>query len=182
MNPNWYFVRLFHQSKFLFAVVTILFALHLNANFFYGGQQSPFFLWNLYAAPIPAKSEHSFYEVQFNGNKILKLKHTWEQTGAYIMMNQLTYYMYMLEHGSGPLDQFITHWNSNHPTMGNLLPGLQFYPDSTQMKLFPQWFHRKLEQYLHEQVHEITILKTTVRFLPNGKVQLLSSIPVCKLK
>lgn len=182
MDSKWYLLRLFRRSKFLFAMVVLIFALHINANFFFGGQQSPFFLWNLYAEPIPETDIYSFFEVQYNDSKILKIAHTWEQPGTYLMLNQLINYLYMREHGQGQLDQYIRNWNSNHPAIGNLFPGLQFYPDSTQMKAFPEWFRLKLEQYTHQSIHEITILKTSVKFQPGGSVQLLSSIPVCKLK
>lgn len=182
MNSKWYLVRLFHQSKFLFLVVTILFALHINANFLFGGQQSPFFLWNLYAEPVPSTDTYSFYEVQYNGNKMLRIPHTWEQPGAALMTNQLNHYLYMLEHGQGMTDQYIANWNQNHPAFSNLFPGLQFYPDSTQMKVFPKWFGNRLEQYIQHPVTDINILKTTVRYKADGGVQLLSSVSVCRLK
>lgn len=98
------------------------------------------------------------------------------------MMLPLRNYMYLLEHGRGPMDQYILNWNKNHPSLTKIFPQLKFYPGTTEMNAFPNWFTLKLEQYLGHPVSEINILKTTLKYKDNGRVQVLSRIPVCKLK
>lgn len=182
MKSNWYFARLFRHSKFLFALVAILFVLHINANFFFGGQQSPFFHWNLYAEPVAYQDSFSFWEIRYNGDRVLKIPHTWEQPGAMLITLPLMNYMYMVQHGRGALDDYILHWNAAHPSLGNLLPGLKFFPDSVEMNAFPGWFILKLEQYLHEPVNEITVYETFVKYNVDGSVELLSTEPICTLE
>lgn len=163
-------------------VVVILALLHLNANFLIGGQQSPFFHWNLYAEPVAHQDSFSFYEIQYNGTHVVKTPYTWQQPGTQLLTLPLKQYMYIREHGYGAMDDYIENWNRMHPAIASLFNGLPFFPGKEAMDAFPAWLIRKVEQFEKVKVADLTILKTTVQFNNDGSIQLLSKTAACKLK
>ncbi len=167
----------------LFILVGLFFLLHINANFFFGGQQSPFFYWNLYATPVSKSDSVSFYEIRYNGNKVLLLNQTRKQPGNFLLLNPLFHYVSMISnHGKDILQHYIDNWNSSYPWLANLTPGIKFYPDSSDLKKFPSWFVDRMESYQSIRIQSMDIYKITVRYAKNGRVQPVSEQFICKIK
>lgn len=165
----------------MFWAVVIFFAFQLNANFFFGAQQSPFIYWNLYPSPIPAQELYSFYEVECDG-QVVSVQHTWQEPGTLLIRNTVDFFMFMQTHGKSPLRDYINRWNNAHPAMAAITPKIRFYPDTAEMNLFPGWLSKMMERNLKRTVRHINIYKTSVQYGKGGTVSLVSRQKVCKIK
>lgn len=180
---QYYFPNLYRKNKFLFWIVCIFFLLHINANFFVGGQQSPFYYWSLYAAPVQHEDIYFFYEARYNGDKKILFPQTWRQPQRLFYLNTLNHYVSMRIHNNhDPLLDYINNWNTSYPLFADMFPGLKFYDDSVEMNELPDWYAKKIEQYTGDSVYSIDAYKIEVRYLQNGKVQNVSSEFLFKIK
>lgn len=161
--------------------MVLFFVLHLNANFFFGAQQSPFIYWNLYPSPIPEQSAYSFYEVVCDG-QVVSAEHTWQEPGTLLTRNTVKYFMFMKNNGKSPLKDYIDRWNKTHPWVAAITPGIKFYPDTTEMNLFPDWLAKRMEHLLKRPVHHMGIYEVTVKYSPNGTVQPVSRREVWNIR
>jgi hypothetical protein len=177
-----YFVRLFRKSKFLFSVVLVFFLLNISENFIFKSQHTPFFVWDLYANPIPNQAVYSFPEIKYNDGKLLFFRRTWNEPQKLFFVNTINEYITLKQNNNlDPLKNYIDTWNSNHPFFIKLFPGIKLYNDTTELKQFPAWFKKYLEQYLKEPVYNIDIYQTKVAWDDKGNLKKLSSTLLFKL-
>lgn len=181
-NHKYFLPRLYYKNKLLFYIIVVCMVLHLNANFLVGGQQTPFFLWNLYAAPTEhAEGTFFFYETRYNDNKRLAFPHTWQQPEELFFLNTLNHFVYMkLNGGRDPLKGYIDNWNRLHPFPGGLLP-VKYYTDEEEMARFPGWYKRKIAQYTGDEVNSVSIYKVTVMYDEAGRPRTVSKDFLFKL-
>ncbi|MEO6219541.1 MAG: hypothetical protein ABIO81_03870 [Ginsengibacter sp.] len=182
MRSKYYFIRLFYASKSLFVIILLFVLLNLAANFIFKAEHTPIFRWDLYSHQIPQQQAYSFLEVQYNGGQVLLFPHTWEEPGKLFFTNTLTYFIAMRRNNdTDPLKHYIDNWNSNHPSFQKLLPALKFYNDSSEVKEFPVWYKKYLEQYIKKSVYEIEVYEIKIGYQKDGCIKKLSSTLIYKL-
>ncbi len=169
-KSNLYLVRLYRQHKVLFLCVVVFCLLNLNANFFFGGQQTPFYRYSMYDAPIPGKETYTILETVYNADTRLLFPHTWQQFTKYTFSYPLSRYMFIQDnHGRDPLADYIDRWNARHSSIASLFGEMKFYPGEEEMSRFPSWYVNKVAHYTGEQTDSVRILKVSVRFNQDGK-------------
>ncbi|MEO6330848.1 MAG: hypothetical protein ABIO55_18075 [Ginsengibacter sp.] len=182
MNSKFYFIRLFYTSKFLFVLVLLFITFNLAANFIFKVEHTPFFLWDLYSRPIPQQKTYSFLEVRYNNNEALLFPHTWDEPRKLFFTNTLDYFIAMKRNnGVDPLKAYVDYWNVHHTFFKKKLPGLKFYNDTSELKKFPEWYKRYLEQHIKKPVYKIDIYEISVAYQSNGEVKKLFSTLIYKL-
>lgn len=180
---QYYFQKLYQKNRTLFVLICILLFLHINANFLVGGQQTPFFNWSLYSMPQAAQDIYSFYELRYNGDKKVVFSHTWKQPQQLFYLNTLNHYTSMrLHENNDPLKDYIDNWNSAHPIVKDMFPGLKFYPDAVEMKKFPAWYAKKIHQLTGDVVDSMNVYRIQVRYKEDGSVEKISSEFLFNLK
>ncbi|MEP7233349.1 MAG: hypothetical protein ABI691_24025 [Ginsengibacter sp.] len=182
MRSRYYFIKLFYESKLLFVAVLSFFTLSLAANFIFKAEHTPLFRWDLYAYEIPPQKTYSFLEVKYNDGEVLTFPHTWQEPEKLFFTNTLEQFMYMKRNnGDDPLKDYIDRWNSNHPFFQKMLPGLKFYPDTSELKKYPAWYKDYLEQYVKKAVYKMGVYEVKVAYQDNGDVTEISSTLIYKL-
>jgi hypothetical protein len=176
-----YWGKLFRRDKTLFSIVFLFFALSLVANII-KLQTTPFFIWSMYSHKLPPRDEYSFYEVRYNDNKLLNIRHTWEQPRKNFLFDPLTFYSSVYVDKTDPYylrDYLRDRWAVKHPRFAGVIPGL--YTDSAGFEAFPAWFKRYLSEQIDEPVGPIYILRKKVRFLPGGEIREVASDTTMKI-
>ena len=182
MKSKSYFLQLYCANKCLFFVVFSFAALNLSANFIFKAEHTPVFVWDLYAYEIPQQLSYSFLEIRYNDNKILSFPHTWDEPQKLFFINTIDYFIAMKRnHNMDPLKVYIDNWNKNHPLFKSMFPGLRLYNDSNELKKFPDWYKRYLEQYLNSHVYKINVYEVEIAYQNNGEVKALSSTLIYEL-
>ncbi|MDQ6889027.1 MAG: hypothetical protein M3Z56_01915 [Bacteroidota bacterium] len=182
MRSTFYLKRLYKSNKLLFAGILVFILLNLAANFIFKAEHTPVFVWDLYARPIPEQPTYSFLEVKYNDDRLLTFPHTWKEPEKLFFTNTLDHFITMIKsNGTDPLKDYIDRWNNKHPFFKNKLPGLKFYDDSVEVKKFPAWYKRYLEQYIQAPVYKIDVYETTISYLNNGEIKKISSTLIYKL-
>ena len=182
MKSKCYIVKLFYANKLLFVIVILFFALNLVANFIFKAEHTPIFRWDLYSYEIPQQKVYSFLEVKYNDGELLTFPHTWQEPQKLIFTNTLNLFIYMQRNnGNDPLKIYIDTWNNNHPFFRRFLPGLKFYNDTVELKKFPAWYKRYLEQYVKKPVYKIDVYEVKAAYHENGEIKKVSSALICKL-
>ena len=181
MTSRFYLIRLFHANKTLFVVVLLFVILNLIANFVYKTEQTPLFMWDLYSRQIHEQKIYSFLEVRYNDDEVLSFPHTWDEPQK-LFFNTIDYFIAMKRNNDNdPFKSYIDTWNKNHPLCKKILPGLKFYNDTTELKEFPAWYKRYLQQYVKKPVYKIYVYEVKVVYLDSGEVEKLSSTLIYKL-
>ncbi|MEO8569281.1 MAG: hypothetical protein ABI419_09095 [Ginsengibacter sp.] len=182
MKSKYFFLRLFSTNKFLFFAVLLFFLLNLAANFIFKAEHTPIFRWDLYAYNIPEQKTYSFLEVKYNDDEVLTFPHTWQEPEKLLFTNTLNEFIYMKRNnGHDPLKTYIDTWNNKHPLFKKILPGLKFYNDTVELKKFPGWYKRYLEQYIKKPVYKMDVYEVTIVYGNNGEIKKLSSTLINKL-
>lgn len=182
MRSKYYFIKLFYTNKFLFVAVLVFFLLNLAANFIFKAEHTPIFRWDLYAHQIPQQKIYSFLEIKYNDDQVLSFPHTWDEPEKLFFTNTLNHFIIMKRNNdTDPLKVYIDNWNRNHPLFKKMLPGLKFYNDTTELKEFPAWYKRYLEQHVKKTVYKIDVYEIKAAFQENGEIQKLSSTLIYKL-
>ncbi|MEO6288836.1 MAG: hypothetical protein ABIO76_02880, partial [Ginsengibacter sp.] len=177
-----YFIRLYYASKLLFVIVALFVLANLAANFIFKAEHTPVFRWDLYSREIPPQKIYSFLEVRFNGDKLLSFPHTWQEPEKLFFTNTLNHFIAMKRNNNNdPLKAYIDYWNNHHSFFQKMLPGLKFYNDTTQLKVFPKWYKKYLEQHINMAVYKIDVYEIKVAYLDNGEIEKLSSNLIYKL-
>ncbi len=69
-----------------------------------------------------------------------------------------------------------------HPLFGRLFTGFKNYNDVDELKKFPLWLKRYLEQETGEKIYKIDLYKVNVAFGQSGSVKKISSTLVHTIK
>lgn len=182
MRSKYYFIRLFFVNKFLFVFVFIFFIVNVAANFIFKAEETPVFRWDLYSQEIPEKNDYSFLEVRYNDGELLTFSHTWQEPEKLLFTNTLDLFINMQRNnGNDPSKVHIDSWNNKHSLFKKILPGLKFYNDSAELKEYPAWYKRYLEQHIKKPVYKIEVYEVKVAYQDNGEIKKLSSTLIYKL-
>ncbi len=182
MRSKYYFIRLFYTNKLLFGIVFVFFLLNLAANFIFKAEHTPIFRWDLYSFQIPQQKIYYFLEVKYNEGSVLTFPHTWDEPEKLFFTNTLDQFIVMKKNNNNdPLKAYIDTWNSKHPFFQKMLPGLKFYNDTVELKKFPAWYKRYLEQHIKKAVNKIEVYEIKAAYQDNGEIKKLSSTLIYKL-
>ncbi len=177
-----YLFRLWKESRFLFVLVSIFIAINLCFNLIIKSEITPFFQWSLYATPIAKQSHYTFLEVKYN-NKLLTFPHTWQEPGKLLFVNTLNAFISLKVDKSYDYVQhhYESNWLPAHPLFKKTFPNFKPYNDAAELAKFPIWYKLRLEQLTGESIYSINVFKTTVIFLPSGKIKKQSSTLIYSL-
>lgn len=182
MKSKFYLVRLFNLNKLLFGVVMLFILLNLAANFIYKTEHTPIFKWDLYSYKLPQQNTYSFLEIKYNEDELLLFPHTYDEPEKLYFINTLDYFILMKRNKNiDLLKNYIDNWNINHPFFNKIMPGIKFYNDAIELKKFPLWFKRYLEQHLNKPVYKIDIYEVKAAYMDEGEVKKISSTLIYKL-
>src|SRR5581483_1773420 len=70
--------RVYKFNKLLFFILPIFFVGTIAANLL-RLQLTPLFIWDMYSAKMPETDTYPFFEIRYNGNKLINLRHTWNE-------------------------------------------------------------------------------------------------------
>src|SRR5689334_19100198 len=84
--------RVYKADKWLFVLLTLFFFFTLFANFI-KLQTTPFFIWGMYSQKMPERSVYSYLEVHYNDDKVLNLRHSWNEPAKNYLFMPLGYYI-----------------------------------------------------------------------------------------
>jgi len=166
--------RVYKADKWLFVLLSLFFFFTLFANFI-RLQATPFFIWAMYSQKLPEKTDYSYLEVHYNGNKLLNIQHSWNEPAKNYLYLPLGYYIEIKD--SNYVDPFRnyleSHWLKKHPAFTGIAPYL--YPDRRTIDKFPGWYKRYLSLQVNEPVNNILVLKRHVQFHPDGASQVIAT-------
>ncbi len=178
-----YLFRLYKTNKLLFVVVCLFVSLNLLFNLVYKSQVTPIFQWSMYSQPLPDQQVYSILEIRYNENILIAFPHTWEEPRKVLFTN--TSWLFMNLKSNGPdyvKDHYINRWMPQHPLFGRLFTGFKNYNDVDELKKFPLWLKRYLEQETGEKIYKIDLYKVNVAFGQSGSVKKISSTLVHTIK
>ena len=158
-------------------VVLLFFLINIVANLVVVTQITPIYNWSLYARPIESQKTYSFLKVKYNGNKVLKFKHTWEDPRKLLLTNTMNLFVALqVKKQNDPVKEYYrNNWLPRHPNFTTLFKEFKNYNDDDGLNNFPSWYKKYLEQKVGENVNKIDVYETQVKFLKDGSVKELSS-------
>jgi hypothetical protein len=172
MKKSLYLPELFKANKRLFTLVLLFFGVNIAFNTFFISEITPVYQWAMYARPIKDEAYHSFVTVRYNGNKVLRFKHTWQEYQKLLLANTMNRFIFLQTGHTDPVqDHFTKSWLPRHRAFVKAFPHFRNYNSPEQLQAFPQWYKRYLAHVVNEEVRDINIYLTTVSFLPDGSVQ-----------
>jgi len=172
-----YFISLFKANKTLFVFVLLFFLINIVANVWFVTQITPIYNWSLYSSPVKSQETYSFLKIQYNHNKVLKFKHTWEEPTKLFLLNTMNLFVALkVEKKSDPIkEHYINSWLPRHSTFHAAFKGFKNYNDDKEFNRFPYWYERYLEQVVNENVTQIDVYETRVGVLKDGTVKQANS-------
>jgi hypothetical protein len=176
MKKSLYLTELFHANKLLFILVLLFFGINIAFNTFLMSEITPIYQWGLYAKPIADQPLHSFLTIRYNGNKVLRFRHTWHEYQKVLLTNTMNRFVLLHTGHIDPVQEHFTHsWLPRHPTFRKTFPHFRNYNDAEKLQAFPSWYKRYLSLTVKEEVYDINVFVTQVSFLPDGSVKEHSS-------
>ena len=181
---QYYLVRLFKTSKFLFAAVCLFIFLNISFNLFFKSEITPIYQWNLYASPIIDQKEYSFVEIIYNNNKRLAFPHTWQEPHKIAFTNPTNYFINAISNKDHDYakNHYLNNWLPQHPTLAHYLNNFKIYNTKEDLQKFPSWLKRYVEQETKQMIFKIDIKMITVCFDKSGIVKKISSEIVYSIK
>jgi len=172
-----YLQSVWQRNKLLAVVVLLFFFINIIANLVVVTQITPIYNWGLYATPIERQKIYSFLKVKYNGDKVLKFKHTWEEPGKLLLTNTMSQFVALqVKKQNDPVREYYkNNWLQDHPNFSTLFKEFKNYNDDKEFNKFPSWYKKYLEQKVGEHVSTIDVYETQVEFLKDGSVKELSS-------
>lgn len=158
-------------------VVLLFFLINIIANLVVVTQITPIYNWSLFATPIKNQRIYSFLKVKYNGNKVLKFKHTWEEPRKLLLTNTMYQFVALqIKKQNDPIKEYyINNWLPRHLNFSTIFKEFKNYNDDEEFNKFPFWYKKYLEQKVGEHVNKIDVYETQVEFLRDGSVKELSS-------
>jgi hypothetical protein len=138
-------------------------------------ETSPFFVWNMYSERYYPQSEYSIYEVWYNDNKLLNIKHTWQSPEQVFLTEPLYNYLYAIKHGmQDPARNYLeNYWAVKHPGFKSMVKHL--YNTASDYEAFPAWYKRYLSVITNDSIKNICVLQKKLKFGQDGQVTCLSA-------
>jgi hypothetical protein len=177
LSDRSYAVRLYRSNRLLFAIVVLFFSVSFAVNFLIKTEVTPFFKWDLYAAPIPAQKQYSFLEVRYNDNRLLNFPHTWQEPEKLFFTNTMDLFIATKKNNNrDPLrNYFEADWLPRHPFYGRFFNTSLIFNDTAEINAFPAWYKRYLSQHIGEPVDSIKIFERKIEYQDDGSVREVSS-------
>ena len=161
----------------MLVVVLLFFLINIVANLVVVTQITPIYNWSLYATPIESRKTYSFLKVKYNGTKVLKFKHTWEDPRKLLLTNTMYLFVALqVKKQNDPTKEYYkNNWLTRHPNFSTVFNNFKNYNDEEQFNKFPLWYKKYLEQKVGENINKIDVYEIQVEFLKDGSVKELSS-------
>lgn len=163
---NFYLIRFFRFRKWLATLVLVFFLINLAANLIKPTQITPIYNWNLYSYPLPAKDTFSFISVNYNQGKTLSFKRTWNEPQKVLFTNTLNLFVAIEIERKEDYSKihFDKVWLPQHTAFREMFPQFKNFPGKNELKHFPSWYKRYLQQYIDGTVDSIQVYKKQVMF------------------
>lgn len=173
LDRSW-LARVYKVNKLLFFVVTLFFAGTICANII-RHQATPFFVWDMYARKIPEVSAYPYFEIRFNNDQVINLRHTWNEPQKTYLYDPLRLYAAGRTHLiPSHLQLYLENgWLKRHPRFAWLDRGLTV--TRSDLDAYPAWLKQYLSTVTGQDIYEVTVLKKMVKFNGGGMPILLSS-------
>jgi hypothetical protein len=165
--------RVYKTDKVLFAILGSFALLTIGFNLT-RLQTTPFFLWNMYSGPLPATDTNVYYQIWYNKDHLINLRHTFnepEKTYLYIPLNE--YVAARSNGGVDPSRSYLVDWAGRHRRFSGLTAGLCNTP--ADLDQFPTWLGNYISGVTGETVRSVCVLRKKVRFDGTGMPVELSS-------
>ena len=173
LGRSW-LVRVYKVDKLLFFILTLFFAGTLAANLL-RLQVTPFFVWDMYSWKIPEVNAYPYYEIHYNHDQLINLRHTWnepQKTYLYAPLN-----LYAADKADPAMDRFRRYlediWLKKHPRFARLTGGLTI--TGAEVDAYPMWFKGYLSTVTGRKINDVTVLKKMIHFDDAGTPVELSS-------
>ena len=169
-----YFYRLYRHSKLLFVGILCfsLFTIFFNLT---GDEVTPFFVWGMFSEVKQPQESYELYEIKLDGehfdytNKLIDFN-------RFYITGPLNMYRAMKAKGEAPTRAFFKEKMGNHYSY--VAPVLEpITNDVSQLKDFPAWFKRYVEQSTNKSFQQIQVNLLSVRYAANGQVEIIDSKP-----
>ena len=163
---RFYLFRLFLFNKWIGVGVFVFILINLAANLVKPTQITPIYNWNLYSYPLPPQDTFSLIAVTYNQGKLLSFERTWNEPQKVLFTNTMN--LFVASEIENKEDYSKKHfeevWLPQHPGFEGMFPEFVNFPSKREMKHFPTWYKKYLEQYAGERIHKIEVHKKQLLF------------------
>ena len=167
-----YFYRLYQYSKTLFTFVLGFSLLTIFFNLM-GDEVMPFFVWGMFSEVKTLQETYDVYEIKIDG-KHYDYTNLLTDPNRFYITGPLNMYRSMKEKGEAPTRVFFKEKMGNYYT--SIAPILEPITNELhQLKDFPAWLKRYLEQSTQKTIRQLEVNILQVRYLKDGNVEILGS-------
>jgi hypothetical protein len=166
--------RVYKVNKPLFFIVSIFFAATIASNII-RLQTTPFFVWDMYSRKIPETDAYPYYEIRYNDNRLINLRHTWNEPEKTFLYGPINLYIAdKNDPGSDNFHQYLNNtWRRKHPGFAWLTGNLTL--TRAELDAFPAWLKKYVSTVTGQHVDSLVVLKKMMHFDALGEPVVRSS-------
>jgi hypothetical protein len=183
---NWnqlYLVKVFKQSKWLFAgiLIFIFFQIFFNVKRIHS---FPWFVWDMYSRPEQVSEVNSCYEIYADGQRISYTDLPfWGEIGVYKTFRS---YNWMVKNDyHDPMDEAVKNKCRYLPAFVYPYLSYKINNQGFETATYPAWLHQYLEHQLNKkiallEIKEVKYKSENGKYIPNGESYILLRYPETK--
>lgn len=138
----------------------------------------PFYVWSMYAQPIPAKDTYDVYVLTYDG-EVFNEPAAWDHHRRIAFNYSIDFYDQCLQAGMKAADGIKLENFLAKITVKSRSYIDQVYINNKDIEQYPYWLKSYMSELIGKPIHTMTVYKYTIQYAEDGHPIILNKVIVC---